>query len=75
MKAKIEVTYLPNVEDPEALSIERNLSMLGYNGIKGLSIKKIYEFTLDDDSYNVLDEIAGRILTNPVIQSYKIIRD
>ncbi len=75
MKARIEVTYLPNVEDPEAISIEKNLSMLGYTGIEKVSIKKIYEFTVNDDSYNILDEIASKILTNPVIQSYKITRD
>ncbi|KJE48740.1 MULTISPECIES: phosphoribosylformylglycinamidine synthase subunit PurS [Acidiplasma] len=75
MKIRVEIKYLPNVEDPEALSIKRNLSMLGYSGIDDVKTYKIYEFTTsinEEDSMRQIQDISENILTNPVIQEYKI---
>ena len=75
MKIRVEIKYLPNVEDPEALSIKRNLSMLGYSGIDNVKTYKIYEFTTsinEEDSMRQIQDISENILTNPVIQEYKI---
>jgi phosphoribosylformylglycinamidine synthase len=75
MRIKVQIKYLPNVEDPEALSIKRNLELTGYRGIKNVYSYKIYEFetTLDkNDSMDEIREITEKLLTNPVIQEYKI---
>jgi phosphoribosylformylglycinamidine synthase PurS subunit len=75
MRIKVQIKYLPNVEDPEALSIKRNLELTGYRGIKNVYSYKIYEFetTLDKkDSMDEIREITEKLLTNPVIQEYKI---
>ena len=75
MKVKVQIRYLPNVEDPEALSIKRNLELIGYEGIKNIYSYKIYEFetSLDrEDSIKEIKEITEKLLTNPVIQEYKI---
>ena len=50
MRIKVQIEYLPNVEDPEALSIRRNLELTGYRGIKNVYSYKTYEFetTLDE---------------------------
>ncbi|WMT51106.1 MAG: phosphoribosylformylglycinamidine synthase subunit PurS [Ferroplasma sp.] len=75
MRIKVQIRYLPNVEDPEALSIKRNLELTGYRGIKNVYSYKTYEFetTLDKkDSMDEIREITEKLLTNPVIQEYKI---
>ena len=75
MRIKVQIKYLPNVEDHEALSIKRNLELTGYRGIKNVYSYKIYEFetTLDKkDSMDEIREITEKLLTNPVIQEYKI---
>jgi phosphoribosylformylglycinamidine synthase len=75
MRIKVQIKYLPNVEDPEALSIKRNLELTGYKGIKKVYSYKIYEFetSLDrKDSIEEIKEITEKLLTNPVIQEYKI---
>ncbi len=75
MRIRVQIKYLPNVEDPEALSIKRNLELVGYKGIKNVNSYKIYEFETSMDrneSIREINEIAEKILTNPVIQDYKI---
>jgi phosphoribosylformylglycinamidine synthase len=75
MKIRVQIKYLPNVEDPEALSIKRNLELTGYEGIKNIYSYKIYEFetSLDkEDSIRQIKEITEKLLTNPVIQEYKL---
>jgi len=49
--------------------------LIGYEGIKNIYSYKIYEFetSLDrEDSISEIREIAEKLLTNPVIQEYKI---
>ncbi len=75
MRIRVEVKYLENVEDPEALSIQRNLSLLGYGNINRVKTYRVYEFetSLDEhDSFEEINTISEKILTNPVIQEYKI---
>ncbi|MEM0139393.1 MAG: phosphoribosylformylglycinamidine synthase subunit PurS [Ferroplasma sp.] len=75
MKIRVQIKYLPNVEDPEAMSIKRNLELVGYSGIDHVSSYKVYEFDTSlgrEDSMNEIKEITEKLLTNPVIQEYKI---
>ncbi|MCW6169103.1 MAG: phosphoribosylformylglycinamidine synthase subunit PurS [Thermoplasmatales archaeon] len=75
MKISVSVKYLSGVEDPEALTIKKNLDILGFKGIEKLAISKTYEFELEDgteDKRKMIEEIASRILTNPIIQSYTL---
>lgn len=72
---RVEVTYRKGVEDPEAITITRNMKILGYSSIRSISISKTYEITIDGsgDAENIVREISEKILSNPVIQSYKIL--
>ncbi len=74
---RVEVTYKRGVEDPEAITVEKNLRILGYDSIKKVNISKIYEINLGDtkrDAEDLVMEISEKILSNPVIQSYRILR-
>ncbi|MCL4341471.1 MAG: phosphoribosylformylglycinamidine synthase subunit PurS [Candidatus Thermoplasmatota archaeon] len=72
---RVDVEYLPGVEDPEAITILKNLNILGYKSIRETRTAKSYEFSVEgevDKAMGVVDEIASRILTNPVIQKYSL---
>lgn len=74
-RISVEIKFLPGVEDPEALTIQKNLRLLGYGSVKSVRTSKTYEFDIDDSEQNpggVVKEIAEKLLANPVIQSFKI---
>lgn len=71
----VEIKFLPGVEDPEALTIQKNLKLLGYSGIKSVRTSKTYQFDIDvgdADPRETVKEISEKLLANPVIQSYTI---
>lgn len=71
----VEIKFLLGVEDPEALTIHKNLKLLGYSGIKSIRTSKIYTFDIevgDSDPKAMIREISEKLLANPVIQSYTI---
>ncbi|BAB59693.1 hypothetical protein [Thermoplasma volcanium GSS1] len=70
MKFKVEVSYKPGVEDPEALTLLKNLNILGYHEISNVSISKVYYF--DAGNEEEVKQVADKILSNPVIHSYKV---
>lgn len=74
-RISVEIKFHPGVEDPEALTIQKNLKLLGYEGIKSVKTSKIYEFEFDEsntDPEKTVREISEKLLANPVIQSFSI---
>lgn len=75
VRISVEIKFHPGVEDPEALTIEKNLKLLGYEGIKKVRTSKTYEFEFDEsnaDPEKTVKEISEKLLANPVIQSFTI---
>ncbi len=76
VKIRLEISYLPGVEDPEATTLHHNLGILGYYNIDFVSMIKVYEmeFAEDEETAKAMaNNIAESILINPVINSYKLI--
>lgn len=71
---RVEVRYLPGVEDPEALTVKRNLKILGYDSVSGVNMARIYDLTFENekDAEIQVEKLARDILSNPVINSYTI---
>jgi phosphoribosylformylglycinamidine synthase len=71
---RVEVRYLPGVEDPEALTVRRNLRILGYDSVSGVKMARIYDLTFDNekDADQQVEKLARDLLSNPVINSYTI---
>ncbi|MEM0158683.1 MAG: phosphoribosylformylglycinamidine synthase subunit PurS [Thermoplasmataceae archaeon] len=70
---RVTVRYHDGVEDPEALTILKNLSDLGYSDIENVRILKVYELKINgtkQKAKKVAKEISETILTNSVIQEY-----
>jgi phosphoribosylformylglycinamidine synthase PurS subunit len=76
MKARVFVSLKPGVHDPQGETIRRALETLGYRGIAELRQGKFFEISLEASSRNeaeaTLREIAERVLSNPVIESFRI---
>jgi phosphoribosylformylglycinamidine synthase PurS subunit len=71
---RVEVRYLPGVEDPEALTIKRNLKILGYDSVSDVKMARIYDLTFENekDAHTHVEKLARDLLSNPVINSYTI---
>ena len=77
--ARIDVTHLPGVLDPQGATVERALPALGYDNVSGVSIAKTIRLALDAPSPDAaraqVDDMCRRLLANPVIERYTVIID
>lgn len=70
VKARVYVTFKPSVLDPQGQTIRAALSGLGHQGIEEVRQGKFFEITMQ--SGEDLDAIARDVLSNPVIENYRI---
>ena len=70
MKARVFVTLKPSVLDPQGQTICSALNGLGHRGIEDVRQGKYFEITLQPGED--LDAIARDVLSNPVIEDYRI---
>jgi phosphoribosylformylglycinamidine synthase subunit PurS len=68
----VEVRLRPGIADPEGLTIERALPALGFRGISGVSVGKAFRLSIEagtaDEAAQRAEELASRLLANPVIE-------
>ena len=76
MKALVQVTLKPDVLDPQGKAIRSACGQLGYQAIGSVRQGKIFEIELSAassaEARRLLEELAGKLLANPVIESYRI---
>ena len=77
MKARVYVSLKSTVLDPQGQTIQAALNGLGYHDISGVRQGKYFEIELDpktsrDKAYQDIDTIARDVLTNPVIEEFRI---
>ena len=78
MKATVIVTLKPTVLDPQGMTIHRSLSSLGLTNISDIRQGKIFHVDLKDGpppahTREQVERLAKEVLTNPVIEEYRII--
>ena len=78
MKATVIVTLKPTVLDPQGLTIHRNLETAGISGVSEVRQGKHFEVAVGDDLSEadrnaLVERLARDVLTNPVIENYRII--
>jgi len=75
-EARVEVTHLPGVADPQGATVERALPALGYTNVSQVRIGKAIRLVVDADSEAAaraqVEEMCERLLANPVIEAYAI---
>jgi phosphoribosylformylglycinamidine synthase len=77
MKAKIIITPKKAVLDPQGKTVQTALAQMGYTGVADVHIGKYIEIELAPGTdkavaQKTLNEAAHRLLSNPVIEDYKL---
>jgi phosphoribosylformylglycinamidine synthase PurS subunit len=77
MKAKVYVTLKPSVLDPQGKAIQHSVEQLGFGGIEDIRQGKYFEIALnesvtDQDARNVAERMAREVLSNPVIEDFRV---
>ena len=77
MKALVQVTLKPDVLDPQGKAIRSACGQLGYSAVESVRQGKLFEIALaaksESEARRLLEELAGKLLANPVIEDYKIL--
>jgi len=77
MKARIYVTLKASVLDPQGKAIHHALDTIGFKGIKDVRQGKYFEVALDpilpaEEATREIERIAKDVLSNPVIEDYRV---
>jgi len=76
VRARVYVTLKKSVFDPQGKTIHDALRSMGYSGVADVRQGKFFEVSLEgvspDQAKATVEEIAHRILSNPVIESYRV---
>jgi phosphoribosylformylglycinamidine synthase PurS subunit len=76
MKARVYVTLKPSVFDPQGSVVSEALHTLGYADVQDVRQGKYFELELEatdrDAAQARVAEMAGKLLANPVIESYRV---
>ena len=76
-EARVEVTHLPGIADPQGATVERALPALGYSNVSAVSIGKSIRLVIDAADEGAaraqVEEMCERLLANPVIEAYEVV--
>jgi phosphoribosylformylglycinamidine synthase subunit PurS len=75
-EARVQITHLPGVLDPQGATVERSLPALGYENVSDVRIGKCIRLVVEAGDAAAaraqIDEMCRRLLANPVIEAYEI---
>jgi phosphoribosylformylglycinamidine synthase PurS subunit len=75
-EARVEITHLPGIADPQGATVERALPALGYDNVSqvrvGKSIRLVIDAADEATARAQTDEMCHRLLANPVIEAYAV---
>jgi phosphoribosylformylglycinamidine synthase subunit PurS len=75
-EARIDISHLPLILDPQGATIEKTLPALGYTNVSQVSVGKSIRLVVTADSEEgarqQVDEMCHRLLANPVIEAFTI---
>jgi phosphoribosylformylglycinamidine synthase PurS subunit len=75
-EARIDVSHLPGILDPQGATVEKALPALGYTNVTQVSVGKSIRLVVDAENEDAaraqVDEMCHRLLANPVIEAFTI---
>jgi phosphoribosylformylglycinamidine synthase subunit PurS len=78
VKALVQVKLKPDVLDPQGKAIRSACGQLGYSAVESVRQGKLFEIELaaksETEARRLLEELAGKLLANPVIEDYSILK-
>ncbi len=76
MKARIIVRLKGTVHDPQGEAIWQSFQHLGFTPFSSVRQGKVFDLEFQDmdrkEASKILEEVARKILTNPIIEEYSI---
>jgi phosphoribosylformylglycinamidine synthase len=79
VKHRFEVVVMlkSGMADPQGRAVEDALPTMGWSGVTEVRVGKHVELTVEADSEDaaraLVEQVAGRLLSNPVIEAYRIL--
>jgi phosphoribosylformylglycinamidine synthase subunit PurS len=75
---EVVVMLKPGLADPQGKTVEDALPTMGWAGVDGVRVGRHVELTVDapteDEARARVEEIADRLLSNPVIEEHRVLR-
>lgn len=75
-EAKVTIDLKKGVSDPEGANTLKALKLLGFNNVKKAKMTRTIDLLIENSSEkevrNSVEQMCQRLLTNPVIHTYKI---
>jgi phosphoribosylformylglycinamidine synthase len=74
---EIVVTLKDGLLDPQGKAVESSLPTMGWKGVSNVRVGKHIELTVEaadeESAWKLAEEMAERLLSNPVIEDYRIL--
>ena len=76
MKFRVYVSFKKGILDPEAEAIKQTIKNMGSDAIQNLIKGKFFDIEVKDDKdyLNEIEKISENLLSNPVIEKFKIVK-
>ena len=76
MKFRVYVKFKDGILDPEAEAITQTIKNMGSKSIKNLVKGKFFDIEVENNKNHLkdLEKISKNLLTNPVIENFKIVK-
>jgi len=73
---RVYVKFKDGILDPEAEAIKQTITNMGSKSIKNIEKGKFFDIEVDKgkDHLKEIEKISKDLLTNPVIENFKIIK-
>ena len=72
MRARVLIRPKEGILDPQGEAVQRALPALGFRGVSNVHVGRLVELDVDDPSQ--LDAMCQKLLANPLIEDYEIVR-
>ncbi len=71
-KYRVVVRLKDGLSDPAGRTVRESLKSLGYDEVKDVRIGKFIEIVSENGDASRVQEMASRLLANPVIEDYEV---
>ena len=73
---RVYINFKKGILDPEAEAIKRTIDNMGYDTIKNISKGKFFDIEISSSKNTLkdLEKISSDLLSNPIIENFKIIK-
>ena len=78
VRFEVLVQLKPGLLDPQGKTVEGALPAMGWTNVSGVRVGRHVELTIEAESEQAardqIEEMAARLLSNPVIEEFQILR-